>query len=225
MHHCLDNLPSTECIFQGDFIGLGGSDFYTPNTITYVFPEIVTSNIIIAPHTQYFAEKDLRDAVAKPMEEFDKFMNFEDDDNVTWFNPPALLDEYGVEEDLKDKCNFAKQIATLCNFPKTKKHIAEIKKDINSYIRVGLELDDHALSAISDDMNCDINVLRLWKLVESIKMEMFEYIGTDLSVECYIMGENVGHEGYVMSNKFGTFKIVNRKIFSYANFAISRSRV
>ena len=56
-------------------------------------------------------------------------------------------------------------------------------------------------------------------------MEMFEYIGTDLSVECYIMGENVGHEGYVMSNKFGTFKIVNRKIFSYANFAISRSRV
>ena len=103
LHHCLDNLPSTECIFQGDFIGLGGSDFYTPNTITYVFPEIVTSNIIIAPHTQYFAEKDLRDAVAKPMEEFDKFMNFEDDDNVTWFNPPALLDEYGVEEDLKDK--------------------------------------------------------------------------------------------------------------------------
>lgn len=225
LHHCFDNLPTTDCIFQGDFIGLGGSDFYTPNTITYVFPEIVTSNIIIAPHTQYFAEKDLRDAVAKPLEEFDKFLHFDDDENVTWLNPPTLLDEYGVEEDLKDKCNFAKQIATLCNFPKTKKHIAEIKKDINSYIRVGLELDDHALSAISDDMNCDINVLRLWKLVESIKMEMFEYIGTDLSVECYIMGENVGHEGYVMSNKFGTFKIVNRKIFSYANFAISRSRV
>ena len=73
----------------------------------------------------------MRDAVAKPLEEFDKFLHFDDDENVTWLNPPTLLDEYGVEEDLKDKCNFAKQIATLCNFPKTKKHIAEIKKDIN----------------------------------------------------------------------------------------------
>ena len=58
LHHCLDNLPTTDCIFQGDFIGFGGSDFYTPNTITYVFPEIVTSNIIIAQQTKNFAEKE-----------------------------------------------------------------------------------------------------------------------------------------------------------------------
>ena len=26
------------------------------------------------------------------------------------------------------------------------------------------------------------------------------------------------HEGYVMSNQYGTFKLVNRQQFSYANF-------
>jgi hypothetical protein len=35
LHKCFDYLPRTESIFQGDFIGFGGSDEYTPNTITY----------------------------------------------------------------------------------------------------------------------------------------------------------------------------------------------
>ena len=67
LHKCYDYLPLTDGIFQGDFIGFGGSDEYTPNTITYQFDNIVEEEIIIAPHTYYTAESDLRDAIAHPM--------------------------------------------------------------------------------------------------------------------------------------------------------------
>ena len=67
LHKCFDYLPRTDEIYQGDFIGFGGDDCYQPNTITYYFPEIVTHKIIIAPHTYYTAENDLRDAIAHPM--------------------------------------------------------------------------------------------------------------------------------------------------------------
>mgnify|MGYP000937282666 CR=1 FL=1 len=40
LHDCLDCLPATDGIFQGDFIGIGGDNCYRPNTITYVFDEI-----------------------------------------------------------------------------------------------------------------------------------------------------------------------------------------
>ena len=56
---CLNNLPRTEGVFQGDFIGFGGSDVYTPNTLTYTFPEVVEENIIIAPHKVLCAWQDV----------------------------------------------------------------------------------------------------------------------------------------------------------------------
>ena len=42
-------------------------------------------------------------------------------------------------------------------------------------------------------------------------------------VECYIEEERCGHEGYVLSNEFGTYKVVNRLGFSKANFNIAKS--
>ena len=59
LHKCLDNLPRTDHIFQGDFVGFGGNDKYTPNTITYYFDEDIDAEIIIAPHTIYSAKSDL----------------------------------------------------------------------------------------------------------------------------------------------------------------------
>ena len=67
LHHCLDNLPRSVTIYQGDFIGFGGSDNYNPNTIRYFFQDKVTQEIIIAPHTSYTAKCDLRDAIASPI--------------------------------------------------------------------------------------------------------------------------------------------------------------
>ena len=60
LHKCFDNLPFLTGIYQGDFIGFGGNDKYTPNTITYYFDEVIDAEIIIAPHTYYEATDDLR---------------------------------------------------------------------------------------------------------------------------------------------------------------------
>ena len=50
---CFHNLPRTGKIYQGDFIGFGGDDWYKPNTIGYFFPHKINHNIIVAPHTVY----------------------------------------------------------------------------------------------------------------------------------------------------------------------------
>jgi len=68
LHSCLNNLPLIGSgIYQGDFIGFGGKDHYTPNTITYYFDEVIDAKIIIAPHTYYEAKDDLRDAISRPI--------------------------------------------------------------------------------------------------------------------------------------------------------------
>ena len=217
LHECFDYLPQTDGIFQGDFIGFGGADCYTPNTITYYFPEIVTHKIIIAPHTVYFAENDLRNAVVDTWERLDLNSN----DNVLFFRPHITLDE--ERQNINNMCQFAKQIATLCEFPNDKQ-VKTIKKQLNTCIREGIEVDDITQEALASDNNVDVNVLRLWKLVQTIKMDMLSYIEVDDDIECYIEEERCDHEGYVMSNEFGTFKIVNREGFSRANFNMSSNR-
>ena len=213
LHECFDNLPQTDGIFQGDFIGFGGKDCYTPNTITYYFQDKVTNNIIIAPHTYYSIPQngDLRHAFAHPLE-----YNLESDSNVLFIKPDVYIEE--DREDIIERCNFARQISTICEYPKSKRQIARIIKHLNACIRNDIELDDLTLEAIAFDNNCDVNMLRLWKLVQSIKMDMFTYIEADDSLECYIEEERCDHEGYVLYNDYGAYKIVNREGFSRANF-------
>ena len=210
LHKCFDNLPFTTSIFQGDFIGFGGTNSFLPNTIRYDFPEEVNQEIIIAPHTEYFAEKDLRDAIAYPLQS-----RLNDTSNVLFVKPNVKIADQ--LDDILDVCNFAKQIATLCSFPNDKQ-VTRITKQLNTCIREGLEIDDITLEALASDNNVDINVLRLWKLVESIKMDMFCYLHPDDDIQCSINDHYVDHEGYVMWNQFGTFKIVDRRTFSYHNF-------
>ena len=219
LHACFDYLPRIDGIFQGDFIGFGGTDCYQPNTITYYFPEIVTHKIIIAPHTYYTAENDLRDAIAHPMEDF--YFDNRNQSDVLWFQPYSSIQD--STEDIKNRCTFARQIATLCEFPNVKQ-IATIKKQLNSCIRNDIELDDITLEALAHDNKCDLNVLRLWKLVSSIKIDLLLSMVVNHDVECYIEEERCGHEGYVLSNEFGTFKVVNRLGFSKANFNLSKMR-
>ena len=210
LHHCLDYLPRTDNIYQGDFIGFGGDSTYCANTITYKFPEIIDTEIIIAPHTEYFAAKDLRDAVSQPIQS-----RLNDTLDVVFIQPKVRISPH--LDDIQDICNFAKQIATMCEFPE-QSIVNKLKKQINTCIREGLEVDDLTLDSLAHYNSIDINVLRLWKLVETIKMDMFCYLHPDDDLECTIEGRNVDHEGYVMSNKFGTFKIVDRRTFSYHNF-------
>ena len=210
LHECFDYLPRIDGIFQGDFIGFGGTDCYTPNTITYYFPEIVTHKIIVAPHTYYIADKDLRDAVAYPLQ-----FALESDDDVLFVQPDVTISD--DRDSIIERCQFARQIATLCEFA-SDKQLPRIKKQLNTCIREDVEIDDLTLEALAIDNNIDVNVLRLWQLVRSIKWDMFPLIERDAEIECYINDEECDHEGYVMSNEFGTFKIVDRDIFSKHNF-------
>ncbi len=217
LHHCFDYLPRTNNIYQGDFIGFGGNSTYCPNTITYDFPEKLTQNIIIAPHTYYEAPTNrLRDCIKQPLKN-----RLTDTSHVLFVRPNVKISDQ--LDDIQDVCNFAKQIATLCDFP-SNKQVTRIKKQLNTCIREGIEIDDLTLDALASDNNVDINVLRLWKLVESIKMDMFCYLHPDDDIECTIDCHFVDHEGYVMCNEFGLFKIVDRRTFSYHNFHVSKNR-
>ena len=210
LHKCLDNLPVTDNIYQGDYLGCGGTNSFNPNTIRYDFPDKVFQEIVIAPHTVYFAKKDLRDAVAVPMD-----FTLIDTLNCKFIQPEVTLKEDRVS--MIDRCNFARQIATLCEFPNDKQ-VKTIKRQLNTCIREEIEIDDLTLDALASDNEIDVNVLRLWQLVRSMKWDLFSFIERDDDIECYINDEECDHEGYVMSNEFGTFKIVDRDIFSKANF-------
>ena len=212
LHACFDCLPRTTCIFQGDFLGFGGSDTFRPNTITYIFPEIIDQDIIIAPHTIYVADSDLRDAIASPMVFYPKSTK-----TCYFVTPEVSLNP--DREDLADVCKFAKQMATLCEFV-NKKQATQIKKSINECIREGKPVNENE---IAEKCDCDINLIRLWKLVSSIKEDMFWYISEDDEIGCMIGDEAVCHEGYVIHNQFGMFKVVDREEFSRANFTMSKA--
>ncbi len=205
LHVCFNNLPRTDSIIQGDYIGLGGARHYTPNTITYVFPERVDQVIIVAPHTEYSATNDLRDAVAKPLNR-----KLKTTDHILFLQPEAyIVHNQNAFYDVEEICNFARQMSTTCNFVQGKE-LAELKKQLNLCIREGLEIEDNAF-------NCEPNLIRLWKLVKSIKDDCLFLCRND-GPEAYIGDNIIDSEGYVMFNKYGMYKLVNREVFSHANF-------
>ena len=209
LHACFDYLPVTESIYQCDFIGFGGSDTYCPNTITYKFPEVVEQNIIIAPHTVYYAESDLRDAVAMP----DRAI-WHDNNNVKFVKPEVSIVS-GAEhfEDLEEICEFAKCISGVVQFA-TPKESAQLKKELNACIRECREINP-------DDFE-NKNLINFWKLVKSIKEDAL-YLCRNNGPEAYIGNDQIDAEGYVMTNDFGMFKLVNREVFSHANFTIQKN--
>ena len=219
LHACFDNLPKSKKVYQGDFIGFGGDYIYRPNTITYRFDKIIKQNIIIAPHTLYHVKQDLRDAIAVPIH---KLPISRYKTRVKFVRP--LADIQNDNESIRSKCNFARQMATLCEFPTKSSVVNKIKKQLNACIREGLEVTELIQEGIAITNDVDVNVIRLWKLVESIKLELFHYILVEDLIGCEIAGHDVDHEGYVLENKFGTFKIVDREVFSYHNFNISKNR-
>ena len=211
LHKCFDNLYTSTGIYQGDFIGFGGDFTFCPNTITYDFPEEVYQEIIIAPHTYYEAEKDLRDAVAYPLQ-----YKMESNDKVLFWQPECEIED-GIEDGVNTLCQFAKQMSTACEFPNDKQ-VNRIKKQLNTCIREGIEIDDITQEALAYDNNVDVNVYRLWKLVKSIKETLMLSIVRYDDVECYIDDEECDHEGYTIWNEFGLYKLIDRDVFSRANF-------
>ena len=210
LHACFDYLPRLNAIIQADFIGFGGSDEYKPNTITYKFPEVVTEEIILAPHTVYIAENDLRDAVAYPM-------NFiiTDTPYCKFVKPDAYI-QHGQDSfaDVAEVCAFARQMSTLVNFV-SNKEAAKIEKQLNTCIREGRDIN-------SKEFDCDYLLIEFWLLIKSIKADCL-FLCRNNGPEAYIGYDRIDSEGYVMTNKFGMFKLVNRECFSRANFNLAKS--
>jgi len=205
LHACFDSLPRTDSIYQGDFIGFGGDSTYHPQAVTYIFPEVVTQSVIIAPHTMYEANYDLRDSWALPLLE-----RFESTNDVLFVQPDAWQDD----SDITTLVKFARQMSTTVEFVSVKK-AREIEKVINTFVKSGAELDADALAVAAD---CDVNLMRLWKLVKSIKEDRFELCATIGGPLAYIGKQFVAAEGYVLSNEYGSYKLVNREVFSHYHF-------
>ena len=213
LHHCFDWLPDTDGIFQGDFIGFGGSDEYTPNTITYKFDEVIDQNIIIAPHTYYTAESDLRDAIAHPM----KFI-ITDTPYCRFVFPKAYIwsGNYlsGLNQfEMPPVLNLIRELISSVQFASIKE-ARQIRKNVNTCIREGV-----AFSA--DDFLGNESLMHLYGLVMSLKADLLHEC-RNVGPEAYIGQQRISAEGYVYSNEFGTFKLVNREVFSKANFLTGR---
>ena len=214
LHKCFDYLPRTNGIFQGDFIGFGGADEYTPNTITYKFDNIVTEEIIIAPHTLYTAESDLRDAIARPLDfvitdtYYCKFVK--SDAYVYSGSYDQLVDEF----ELPPVVDMIEELLPTVSFV-SDKEAAQIKKNVNRSLREGYALTN-------DDFMGNELLMQLYGLMIYLKDELRSQCRQLNGPEAYLNEERISGEGYVMSNEFGTFKLINRRQFSVANFRNSK---
>ena len=217
---CLAYLPITKNIYQGDFIGFGGAKNYRPNTLTYKFQETVSEKIIMAPHTKYFAISDLRDAIASPLLE-----KLESTDDVKYVQPRAYIrSEYGAPlgegvdsfRDLETLVDHAKRLAADVDFV-DERTAKKIKVNLNALIREGKEIDGDVFEWAG---LCSAELIDLWHTVNEIKLAALQSCKDDSDFQTCVMGDPdpIQGEGYVMITRFGYFKLVNRRAFSYANF-------
>ena len=202
LHHCFDCLPCFDGIVQGDFIGFGGDDTFCPNTITYIFDEIIDQNIIVAPHTLYATDGELKDAYTI-MDMVDMEV-FDDTETCKFVQPRA----WQIDEDFAEIVGFARQMSQLVTFAEPFE-AEKIKIDLNRCIREGREVDP-------DSFN-NSRLISYWFLIKSIKEDML-FLCRNNGPKAYIDNKQCGGEGYVRTNDHGMFKLVNREQFSHANF-------
>ena len=203
LHHCFDCLPSFDGIVQGDFIGYGDDDTFCPNTITYIFPEIIEQNIIIAPHTFYATDGELKDAYV-----IEDSFDFDDTESCKFVKPSA----WQIDEDFEEIVGFARQMAQLVTFADPLE-AEKLKIDLNRCIREGREVVPETFD--------NSRLISYWFLIKSIKEDML-FLCRNNGPKAYIGNKQCGGEGYVRTNDYGMFKLVNREQFSHANFNNSR---
>ena len=204
LHKCFTNLPHHDGIVQGDFIGFGGDDTYTPNSITYVFDDIIQQNIIVAPHTLYATDDEMKDAyVINDMVDIEVF---EDTECCKFVQPRA----WKVDKDLSDVIGFARQMSQLVTFAEPLE-AEKLKIDLNKCIRQGMLPEP--------EMFDNSRLISFWLLVKSIKEDMLNTCRNN-GPKAYIKDRQCGGEGYVGIGNGQMYKLVNREVFSYNNFSM-----
>ena len=96
----------------------------------------------------------------------------------------------------------------------TEKEAKQLKQDLNAYIRDGDEV-------VAEEF-ANYSLIRLWLLVKKIKTNFLQRMRDDFDAECFLGNEYISGEGYVMAGEHGTYKLVDREVFSHYNFNIIR---
>ncbi len=211
LHMCLEKLPRVEGVYQGDFIGYGGGKDYTPNTITYKLDDIVREDIIVAAHTTYNGDT-IKDMCASfgcdPIAS----------EEVKFLDTSARFKSRSYRIGLYIAA--ARVAAKWIKFP-TEEQGRQLKTYINSYIRMALPLD---AAKIAKETKFDKSLFQLYNFIIEIKNMIMEGIDSNEDIDCFLDDEKSDHEGFVLSNEYGTYKLVNREQFSYANFNLKKNR-
>ena len=204
LHDCFTFLPKYDGIVQGDFLGWGmGEDTFTPNTVTYIFPDPIEQTIVVAPHTLYATDGELKDAYT--INDMVDMEVFYDNEFVKFVRPDCWV----VDNDFSDIVRIARKIAQVVDFA-TESEAAQLKIALNKCIREGREIDP-------DEFN-NSRLISYWFLIKSIKEDMLKLCRNN-GPKAFLGNRQCIGEGYVRTNEFGMFKLVNRESFSFANFA------
>ena len=213
LHTCLASIPHVDGIYQADFIGYGGVSTFTPNTITYDFSRvegILRRDLVIAAHTSYHGNS---------IQELEA--HFGVPDYLHPFGAVHFVDANAQFTTRRRRVNYilglASVVSNFVKYPETQKEIDALKIAVNKCIREGRSVSD-VLSG---------NLLLLFNLLTQAKMLIMEGImitGDDVraTIELGVDYINSGHEGYVHSNDYGAFKLVNRQVFSHYNFTMPK---
>ena len=121
------------------------------------------------------------------------------------------------QDSVRERVQFAKQIAMMVDFTDNKTS-TKIKKSINYCIRLGHRFTEENIIRIANEHNIDVNLMRLWKLVRSIKLDALSLCENNAWWSSFDSIDECDGEGYVMWNKYGTYKLVDRDEFSRLNF-------
>ena len=215
LHTCLETLPWVEGIHQCDFIGYGGQSTFTPNTITYDFvsEDILSASIVVVHHTSY-SGTSFKEVEA----------NFVDSSMGNLLNPNSSVHFVNADAQFTSRrrridyiLGLASVVSNFVKYPETKKEQERLKIAINKCIKENVPV------------NClDGNLLLLFNLLTKAKDLIVEGITVtgdqvDAIIDFYIDHVKCGHEGYVHSNDYGTFKLVNRRMFSFYNFTLTKN--
>ena len=208
---CLAYLPRTDVVYQGDFIGFGGDDTYTPNTVTYVFPEVIQERIIVAPHTFYVGDK------MTEMDAFPILSTLDQSRHVSFVQPTVdIINDKSNWEEFERCYDEVKEVDGFLSI----KRASEAKIIINQLLRNNKYLSIPLLTEIFGTK--EMAILYTFTLHEKFRIleDAIYYDGP----QCLLDGDDVESEGIVRTNQFGSMKLVNRYVFSMANFNNSKFR-
>ena len=208
---CFYCLPRIEGIVQADFIGFGGSDNYRPNTITYKFPNVISQDVIIAPHTAY------NEVSPNAVPIFGVKLKSTD----TCYCIDTETAKLNVPLKAKSLIQVARLLVPFCKFP-----TSDLRQFYNKFIREGkTPTASEIYYSLDDKYRCEVNIntFRLYNLILNIKDALLSAVKVDETVE-YLRGDQpTTPEGYVLIGPKYSVKLVNRLEFSQANFNLRKN--